>query len=1492
MLQEEIQKWFRKTFSRGVNSDVNKDMLPEGFGTMLRNMRVTSVDGDTGSAEAIKGEELLYDDQSPAGYKCIGSFHTSDHIGSFHAPLVDGPVILKVDGDTVLASESIPYRWDRDLQIATVDRKQGPIVFPVDGESEALFFDINLILNAYNSGSQEFFSGLNLQNISVLPSGPDEWPEFTELVDVGTGLAPGQYSYWLRYVFVTGDRSNPGPPTPHISVPGVQAPVYWTANIDPSDPGAAAGNRQYPGGQTTGGLPSIDEQTPSRYGVRLRFVIENTNGATKVEVIRQKFIGGAGLDGPGVVEIVGSLDLIPGARQEFVWTDPADAILVGDIPTDETVREYVNFTAPKSVEHVDNSVVYANIKLRDRIPLISYKEVDGRKIFPVTTKVATKYDGEQYNDGFSDPVNNTYLKSAQHLETYGVGLLLWDGGSSKSVVSEVGEITMPARADRKNGDSLKYSTDPIYRANIECQGDDPVSPTFDAIVQGTVGKAPNLGGYVNVHLGDPDNPLNYNPWAPKGPTDPNFVRYRVKPIVGRNVGGVTLPDQGFLFSPEVHSLGAGIYGPQNIEEAAPWAKVISVMRTDPADAVVAEGIGSYSILDGATADKAKNEIDVFFPDMNDAIVSQSVQDEISANPSNYYVRVTPYGFYTEEYGWWNPPGISVGEAAGSVGIDMISYAGIQRDPGTVNVGDGAPQGFQPTLSAPPTLTNNVGYSAWRGQPNGNSIFQASPQQGAHEFPISSFQRLAEGRGVKWKIRTLTDFYHTQVSGFNFADAATREFHEGMYVASLMRRGASLSNANIQKYKFTGQHIARERSIGVYGTQAGQYELFHARLYDCLGRTGLDNRYIYIQEEGQAEKRYLCATGNVSVGFNFNAIVSSINTQGFWTDTDGNRIHGLYNILTYDNQPRPAYYAEIGGYGQLPQPSEGARIVVKYDKREPIVSNGFDCTIAPTIFAPIDRVFTSNFWQASSGNTATSVRTRAPLPYSGGTRNPDYILPGRILDQNDPNYTNDPNALRVAGVLNGGQYRSIRQWVVMAHLVTRSPQHMLVAGERSVFPFPRTHYVIRPAYIWSDASGAANGFNAQYDIDYPGEVTQFLYGGFRFWSGTNLDYAKQPLDNGVSAPRNGVQQSNDLPCMYIKSERLDPLAADLPGLRTFYSDNMFPVSEENGEIKFIASLDQGSMQQLYGWSERGFHRIPYNKSILTGADGETIGSQSVSNFWPREEIWLSRGAKGMPEEMWKLAVKAHGPVGETTMDTVLWADKQGAYQLVGARAVDISRGRFSTEILPYLNETNFTGQTKAASMFNPKNGEWWMMTPTTAQGGLRAVTTVHVFSLINREWVGRFDYVFDKFLSKDNELYGMRGLKTYELDKGYVINGSVREAYAETFIAPYLARQSELIAWRVHPDKPDELRVYDKKKNLMLVTNEQLQEAFEAGTGEYWVMWIDAWQQMMNCVSEQYAQDFNVEQQPPQSTGYYLRIYFRRPEEQQITFLEAQAKIIP
>jgi hypothetical protein len=356
-------------------------------------------------------------------------------------------------------------------------------------------------------------------------------------------------------------------------------------------------------------------------------------------------------------------------------------------------------------------------------------------------------------------------------------------------------------------------------------------------------------------------------------------------------------------------------------------------------------------------------------------------------------------------------------------------------------------------------------------------------------------------------------------------------------------------------------------------------------------------------------------------------------------------------------------------------------------------------------------------------------------------------------------------------------------------------------------------------------------------------------------------------------------------VYLASERWNPLASDLPGLRTFSYDNLFPVSEENGGINMIHVLDQGGRQMLWGWCDKGVHYLPYNKNILTDADGNTIGTQSVSNFWPRlgGEVWVARGERGCPDYAWRVAVKAHMAIGAGDADMVIWADRVGIYRTMGGQVKDIARGKRLSRMLPLLQAlpTNQTG--RYASMYNYKNGEVWMSFPVPVEFG-RPQSKVFVYSAINDEWVGEFTYDFDYYVGNESMQIGYRELSSFDLDTGTTLespNGPVPvEAYVETAFSPYPSMRTELVAFRTHPSKPDEVRIYDREGALMMTTNEAI-------NGPLWIKFSDGFTHLVGRTDATY----DPERRRVQDSLFILRLIHNTEGSFRVTFAEVQAKQI-
>lgn len=1491
--------WIARFFGKGANSDVRPESLPDGFHSDATNFRISSVEGNNAALERISGEQERsrpsFDEQPVAAtYVCIGAGYVTGAEFSFWASvngIVDPanfPPILKINGVTMARSPLIPYRHDRPLQFGEISRCVGGVVFPVDGTSDPLYWDIPAIQAAFASGSEQYLSLFSLDYVSVALLTPAEWPEFTGLVS-GAGLAPGQYSYWLRYVTQNGDRTNNGPPTPLISVPRVQPPVY--API----PAAS----QYPGGQITGGNANPDEQIATAYGIALRFLVDNRQDYNEVEIIRQRFNDGQGLNGAGIVEVIARLPLEPGEFQYRTFIDPQDANFFETIANDIVQREGIAIEAPKAVEYTDNRVVYANFRLKKRVADLTFRVNSlGQRIVAITQKVATWYNSQWYNDGHADPVNNTYLKGAQHNEKYTIGLQFWDGESSRSPVVPVeSNFQFPGRRDRKTADSATYSSDPIYAANDECQGTDNVSPTFDAFVQGQVGKVTDNStgvGFVNILNGFG----TYNPWTPIGPNDTDATRYSFSPTAAVAPNGSSFQTiAGRVWSPEIHALGALIYGPDNIASAAPWAKVMGVMASPPAGRVIAEGLITYDLIDATdispgnpNARKKQTATAIgFFPDIESAVVPQNIAEDITANPQNYRVRLTPLGFYSEVYGYAQAqPDISNFRG---VGIDMLSFAGVQFEGGdgpnpqwNVNVGTTpGTQGYQPGASAPLEPTNYVGPGVWRrettdplsGDPTNvgdYSIFldPTNTDQGGYLFTMNSFTRVVEGRGAKYSINFGQRPYTVSggQSGAHFVNTTTRRFHEPVYVAHILRIEASVPDLNVQQYRVTGNYIVvapEGRTIGIApggaNTVETDYELFHARKDDAVGRLPTDYRYAYITSQGAPEQRYVCVTGNTFVSANLPTIAADIAANGFWTSPDdGLPIHGIYRYVDQFNDAfinqtaHPVGYLRFGGYVNFPVPPADARISVKYDDRAPIRAFGFDTTTSPSVFAPYDRAYRVG----STPQENTALVNEAPLPYSSWQKSSGYVLPLSGITAQASEFIGP---------------RSLRQWVMMWHCVNRT-QMNLVSGAGTApaeaFPFPRTHYVARtyePGYNQT-------GLYTQYYTDYPGEDLIFQLGGFRFWTNYNLDYAKQPLITGLGVPRNGIGPRLDYCNAYAASERLDPQQQDSPGLRSFFFENIYPVSEENGEIKMIHVLDQGGQQNLWGFCETGVHFIPYNKAMLTDAEGNLIATQSVDSFWPRPggERWIARGERGSPNQLWRFAVKAHAALGGGDADTVFWGDRVGVYRLMGSQVTDISRDKFLKVMYPLLQAipTDYSGRICGA--YNYRNSEAWMQI-----GGL-----VRVFSAIRNEWVGAFTYDYDQYQSLNGQMIGYRELGSWNLDTGETMFNSLQGAVPIpcSFTVPFfpgVGSYKEAMRWRITQNMPP---AWEQNPDFSLYLPLSVEVLGADGVtvisrmnaptdGTQWAKYYDGFEGWVDRV----LASINSQRPLPQDMGFYLRVNY-------------------
>lgn len=1515
--------WLRRLLNRGVNTDVRPEMMPDGTAREAINVRPRSIAGNSGAAESVDGEQILYTAPFGTGYVLIGSGSCNQRLVEFWASSTPGEnPVIRVDGVIVANSENIPYRYDRPLQLAIVDDLYGTsiaensgaggnvigrgIVYPADHSSKPLYWDITQMLTLTNQGDQTYFGSNYSTDInSVTLLSIPEFPIHTRNVELGSGGLPvGQYAYSLRFVTPAGDRTNLGPETPLISVPLKQHPIApWQQN-------------QYPGVLTIGGY--VGEAT--NYGIEIKFRVDNRFGFSFVEIVRRR-INDA--DNVGQLEVVGKIQIAPGqvSIQEFI--DPSDAISDPEvIPDDEIAQRIIAFDKPKSVEYSDRRLTYANFEVEPKVIEVEFTARNGSYIFPITQGVYTRI-GEpgnyiDWSDGYSDPVNNTYLKSFARGEKYGLGVMFWDQYSSTSYVAEVesvpdGGYQFPNRLDPKRADSLQFSDDPCIGATTDTTAPQVIEATFDAFTQGSAQKnsssnpVPGFEGYDNIAITAGTNSF-FNPWGPTNPltitetgTNGNDQTRMSQSPVARGTPTTSIDDaeaiQGAIWAPRHQALGAAISGIINIPDRI---KAFSVMRTAPAERVIAQALACYIprqelvVVDGQIRSKyAKhlNQVRLVVPDFANSVVPLDVIDRFESNPSGFRLQfVRPVGFYTEMYN--------------AQMNDMVSYAGVKFDDGSVNTG------LQPA-SGTQGYDNNVGYGSWRTTGPTAGVF-GGPDGGNIEIAVDAVQRqISENDALSWQVVLAQDVYQheeTDPEEFSANDPSYRRFHEPWYVVNIIAPDAEVSNDSIDRYINTGYHIKTESCIGVIESDATvqEFPLLNERRGDVYAdpvtfpapplplSSGSLNRYIWVETNG-VERPWLCVTDNNEAALAFPAIAAAVGFDGSgdpiggsYIMQDGVEIFGVYEFIdpndwTSSSAAQWTGSVQFGLWGgtQFPVPEIGSRIVVKYDKNEPIRFFGGDVTITPSLGLLFNRYahFTPDN-NTASADPAQSGSVNAPIPYRGWLRNLDYdmfLQPGGSIPATD-----------VIGV------NRIRQWAVYWDAEQRSALRFMNGNpvQQGPFEWPRMGYIIKPTvfdsslYTNSGLGGSTHPVGwFQYplvnvngvDAVRPDDYVQAGFGGF-LWQGIlNNNYVRQPSVSGFGVPFDdigGYEDRRYFPTGMITSLELNPLLQDSPGLRTFLDSNMKVVSEENGEIKVIASALAGGGRNLYAWTERGIVRVLTNKHILSGASGEQVSTQSISNYWG-DEMWISRNI-GLPDQMWQTFVKGFAPTGDGYADNFFWADRNSVYRMVGDSVTDIARDSFLAFLLPIITSYP-TGYVPGSNGFyNRKFNEAWM------SFNINGKRTLVVYNPAIDAWNGLYTYQFDGFTQVNNNVFGHRLLQTFDLDTGSVINGATRPASITVPIVGDIDAFKEFIRWRVIGSKPDKIQILDPDENLMCEMPNPL-----SPPSPLWVKEYDGWEGWADRVLSSYDPTRKL----PQKQYFYLRLVWNTPGRKQVTALSAQLKPI-
>ena len=865
--------------------------------------------------------------------------------------------------------------------------------------------------------------------------------------------------------------------------------------------------------------------------------------------------------------------------------------------------------------------------------------------------------------GFKDPYNHTYNKRFMGGEKYGFGVSLFSSVGGSSFVKPVDGLEnfqFPNRREALSSDSksLSYLGSPtsatvtgsvdetfeVFDLESAIQKSDKC--TFKNILEaGSKSRSKvNSAGCPDEGFGSQvsGSQLGYFPYRPVSHNDLDIggLNYRVNLEVDNGSSDVSYNPKGY--APNYYSTGIAVGGIQNLPS---WVKGFSVVRTDPAGRVIAQGVGMYSLIEGdfntvgnaSIISKAQNKL--WFHSADLRTLNSDLIEDIKSNPEDYKVQiVSALGFFTEMYSFEQNSTQSSRDRI----VDLVSYARILHDEGQINptehAGMGVGSGGKRYVAHNKYRNSDAASSGPFGG-DGNTLLD-----------ISSFSDKSDGRSSYFEIEFSKNIYnHASVGGNSekdFNDSGLKDWHEPIYMVNIINVGAEVDDNNINNYKSTGHFQKIESVIGVGDSTADQeFELVDERWEDCIpdlssgGSFAGFNSYIYMVDTFGISKTWMNVVFKTPA--EITSITNDIINNGFHSPEPGVEVVGLYRNSNPNNRDFSLIFDVPSFY-----PTEDDFITIKYDDRRPLSVFGGDTIVAENVFSPIDKRNTDR----SLDDPSNLFVFNAGFPFRQFEMNPRHF---EVIRTTGTNKIQDATK---------GSLGYIRQLLLMYAGESRAAINFShnTAGDPENQYFPLINYVMRPHNL-----GTTNLYG-QFLSDYPGEDSIFAFGGFRFNQAINIDYSYDGPIQYFSKPKFGFDEVTEFCTAVIWSLPRAINVQDSPGLKTFTSINRFDIADDQGEIKKAYDATTGGKgENLYAITEKGICLLLTKKAILSNIDSDDL-TTTASDQFISGEYWISKEI-GSDSEMWR--GMGEGTIGFITdsgsieKEVLFFPNKQSVFSLV-------------------------------------------------------------------------------------------------------------------------------------------------------------------------------------------------------------------------------------
>jgi hypothetical protein len=1184
----------------------------------------------------------------------------------------------------------------------------------------------------------------------------------------------------------------------------------------------------YPYSHSHGDFANVASST--NYGNHIRIKYENDADFSFLELRRDSWYSDSAYGVPPVSEIIGSINIGAGLGVLNIF-DKAEANFIDAEVLDlqEQTDTYSSIRRAKSVRYFNERLYLMNIgyNAKDINAEVTFIDEAGTPGFPTIEKIG--------KSGHKHPYNAAMFKSNMRGDKTGFGVVLFDSYNNPSYAAEIPTLTnyeFPNRRDEITVGSDTYGTS--YKGLVKAANTDG-AVTLTHEVFDHYDAAQKISGSTNLVQVEYEQGNTYKTLTPVSQADSqSTLGIPSNDKVSLDSSVATLDYRPKAFGLDYYSQGLAIKG---LDTYPSWAEGFSVVQTDPALQVVAQGLGFYKVneyISGSSTNTSK-DIDKFwayFPDLEHRF--PDIAQDLLNNPTSYSIQlVSPLGYFSEIYA-------SKKDTLDFQrrGTDMITYARVLRDgPGSyIN-----PYYEQSGYSGIPDGDGNsyVAYGRFMNRTTQNSPAFPSNDDGNRIFPLdvstTEITTVGGGRQTYFQIAVDTSapgydpIYNSDIPVGLFANSDELdqyEWREPMYVINLYK-DRDISSGVTTEYKYTG-HYVRFNSLVLEsnGTVNQSSVLVSERWEDCIpeisgqiynGYSAI-KRFVYVVDINGIEKRWMNVTFE-SAG-DLVIIANALLTFGIFNDqvlTNGLDIYGIYTSTETNGDPDGVckIYTLVFNslFPTLSTPPSGSKIYVKYDNRIPVRVFGGDTFINESIWAVLDNQYDKN---ANPIDSTNSFQWSNPFPFKQYKFNSDFpsgFNGYRWWENTAPfNYGYDEHQFSNS---TGGDVCKMRQLVTMWTAETRcnlSFYFNLESPDKAVNEqaFPLVNYIPRP-YKWNDGADptdraaweASNNLLPEYYDDYGYEWNWWGLGGFRFLPQVNKDYSKsQTTTIYTSVPTVGFEEQTDFCTRVIWSLKRPINAQNTPSVRTFPPSNVFDISDDTGEIKFAWSALSGDKgNNLYAFTDSGVCLMMVDKRVVYEINATELATVGSSIGGILNQLWIDKRI-GMSDQTWRSWAEYS--------NSLFFVNNKSAYMFTDNQLTDIARSGFH-ELLrrTFLRGLNPGYATDLVGGYDVLHNEYIM-----SVGDSERFQTL-IYGVEQQALQCQSTYLYDKYLYNNNLTYGMKNAETFELGLGNQIDGEDMECYVTGVSNADLYYDKEFLRIRVNSNsKPERVYFYDSYQDYI------------------------------------------------------------------------------